>query len=89
MLICSEESVWQLQKAKAQFSEVVNRATSDEPQLITRNGRPAVYIVAADTYEKEQTGNMLSRKDVLLSSPHRNIVLDLSRDKNEGRETLL
>ncbi len=88
-VIYKEDSVWQLQKAKAQFSEVVNRALSDEPQLITRSGRPAVYIVAAERYQAEHSLNSLSRKDILLASPCCDIALDLSRDKSVGRELTL
>lgn len=81
-----EQSVWQLQKAKAQFSEVVNRALAGIPQLVTRSGRPSVYIVAADTYNTEQEQKGLSKKDILLASPYSDITLDISRDKSEGRE---
>jgi prevent-host-death family protein len=39
---------WQLQEAKQRFSEVVRHAESDGPQVVTRHGRDAVVIVAAD-----------------------------------------
>ena len=78
--------VWQLQEAKAQFSEVVKRALEDEPQLVTRGGHPAVYIVAAETYEAEHAREGLSRKDILLASPHRDIALEMPRDASDGRQ---
>jgi len=87
-LVDEERSVWQLQTAKAQLSKVVNRALADEPQLITRGGRPAVYVVAAETYEAEHGGGP-NRKDVLLCSPHRGVKLKLTRDKSDGREVAL
>jgi prevent-host-death family protein len=37
---------WKLQDAKARFSEVVDRALRDGPQLVTRHGENAVAVVA-------------------------------------------
>ena len=84
-----KESVWQLQKAKAQFSEVVNHALSGEPQLITRSGRPSVYIVSAESYRAENDKTGLNRKDILMACPCNDIVLDVVRDKSEGREVVI
>lgn len=84
-----ERSVWQLQRAKAQFSEVVNRALEGEPQLVTRSGHPSVYIVAAKTYQAEHARHGLNRKDILLSSPGCDVVLDMPRNKSEGRKVAL
>ena len=33
---------WQLQEAKAKFSELVQKAIDDGPQTVTRRGQPAV-----------------------------------------------
>jgi antitoxin Phd len=35
---------WALQDAKNRFSEVVDRAMEDGPQLVTRHGREAVVM---------------------------------------------
>jgi antitoxin Phd len=83
------QTVWQLQEAKARFSYVVKRALEDEPQLVTRSGQPAVYIVAAKTYDAEHARHEISRKGVLLSSPCRDVELDVRRDQDEGREVVL
>lgn len=37
---------WKLQDAKARFSEVVERALHDGPQIVMRHGENAVVIVA-------------------------------------------
>jgi prevent-host-death family protein len=39
--------------AKAKFSEVIELARSRGPQTITRNGRTAVVIVAAEEWERK------------------------------------
>jgi antitoxin Phd len=42
---------WSVQDAKNRFSEVVE-AARNEPQLVTKHGKPAVVVVAADHYER-------------------------------------
>jgi antitoxin Phd len=43
---------WSLQDAKNRFSTVVDAALAGEPQLVTRHGKPAVVVVAAETFER-------------------------------------
>ncbi|MBN2659333.1 MAG: type II toxin-antitoxin system Phd/YefM family antitoxin [Spirochaetales bacterium] len=74
---------WQVQEAKSKFSQVIKLAESESPQLITRSGVPVAYIVSAETYEKEHKRSIL---DVLLSSPHKEIELDLERNKDLPRD---
>jgi antitoxin Phd len=40
--------VQQVQEAKNRFSEVIERALRDGPQVVTRHGRPVVQVVAVD-----------------------------------------
>ncbi len=84
----NSQSSWQLQDAKSRFSNVVKRAESGEPQLVTRNGVPTVYIVEARSFER-LTKKSLSRKDVLRGSPCKEIELNLDRQRDEGREVML
>ena len=44
---------WTVAEAKAKFSEVINRAQSDGPQTITRKGRTAAVLVAAEEWERK------------------------------------
>ena len=44
-------SRWSLQDAKNSFSAVVEAARR-EPQTVTKHGKPAVVVVAADEYER-------------------------------------
>ncbi len=37
---------WPLQKAKNQFSQVVERAMAEGPQTVTRHGKPVVVVSA-------------------------------------------
>lgn len=38
--------VWQVQDAKNRFSELIDRARDEGPQVVTRHGRPVVQVVA-------------------------------------------
>jgi prevent-host-death family protein len=44
-------NIWKLQDAKSQFSEVVRRARSGEPQEVTVHGKKAVAVVDLDRFE--------------------------------------
>ncbi len=46
------KAIWQLQEAKARFSEVVERALQGEPQLVLRRGRKAVVVLDWETYAR-------------------------------------
>ncbi|MYA59108.1 MAG: type II toxin-antitoxin system Phd/YefM family antitoxin [Chloroflexi bacterium] len=43
---------WQLQDAKNRFSAVVDAALAGSPQSVTRRGKPAVVVLAAEEYER-------------------------------------
>ena len=45
-------SEWTLQEAKNRFSVVVNAAIEGTPQQVTRCGKPAVVVIAAEEYER-------------------------------------
>jgi prevent-host-death family protein len=53
-------ATWTVAEAKAKLSEVIERAQSAGPQAITRNGRKAVVVVAAEEWERKtkRTGNL-------------------------------
>ena len=43
---------WQVQTAKARFSEVFRRARTEGPQVITRQGTEAVVMISDERYDK-------------------------------------
>src|SRR5580700_4372301 len=43
---------WQLQTAKARFSEVFRRTRSEGPQYVTPQGKEAVVILPAEEFER-------------------------------------
>jgi prevent-host-death family protein len=48
----SHRGDWQLQDAKARFSEVFRLARSRGPQRVTRHGKEAVVVVPAEEFER-------------------------------------
>jgi prevent-host-death family protein len=69
---------WTIAQAKAKFSEVIDKARSNGPQTITRNGRTAAVIVDADEWERKtrRRGNLA---EFFASSPLRGSGLELKR----------
>ena len=46
------QNEWQLQEAKARFSEVFRLARECGPQRVTKHGRTAVVVIPAEEYER-------------------------------------
>ncbi len=46
------KSEWSVAEAKAKFSEVIARASSDGPQFIGKHGRPAAVVVSAEEWAR-------------------------------------
>lgn len=77
---------WQLQQAKAHFSEVIRRAGSEGPQSVTVRGKPAVIVVSNRDFQKLMTAPKPSFVEFMRHSPWRGIKLDLKRDKSLCRD---
>lgn len=73
---------WKLQDAKARFSEVVDRAIEDGPQVVTRHGKKAVVVVAYEDFAKEK--GLDDFKKFLVSVPLHE--LDLRRPRRRPRK---
>ena len=43
---------WQLQQAKARFSELVRRARAEGPQHVTVSGEPAVVVLSEEEFAR-------------------------------------
>ena len=79
---------WQLQDAKNRFSEVVDNAMREGPQVVTKRGKEAVVVISIDEYRKIQQPKD-SLIDFFQSSPLSEIELDIDRDKSPAREVEL
>ena len=76
---------WQLQDAKNQLSEVVRKARSEGPQVITLHGTDAAVVVSVKDYGRlsRPRGRLV---DFFRRSPLVGVELKLSRDKDTGRK---
>lgn len=77
---------WQIQSAKARFSEVFRRARTEGPQRITRQGKEGVVMVAEEQFERlvGKSRQPKSLVDFLRNSPLRGV--NLERDLDPGRD---
>lgn len=78
---------WQLQEAKNKFSEVVEEALKNGPQLITKRGVETAVVLSYAEYRKlqlaQQPLSAFFRESPLVDSE-----LDLTRDTSAERGTL-
>ena len=59
---------WQMQTAKARFSELVKHAAQDGPQNITLHGRSVAVVVSRELFD-QLSGNQQSLVDFMRASP--------------------
>jgi len=84
-------AVWQVQTAKARFSEVFRLARSEGPQRITRQGREGVVMLAEEQYDQlvGKSHQPTSLVEFFRQSPLVGIDLDLERDRDAGPDLKL
>ena len=75
---------WQLQQAKAKFSELVQKAVDEGPQTVTRHGKRTVVVLSAEQFDLMKK-RQIDLKDLLpLLAPDE---LDLERKRDRPRRT--
>jgi len=75
---------WQLQEAKAKFSQLVQKALDEGPQTVTRHGKEVVVVLSLSEYEKLKQRKP-SLKEVLTSGPEGDFELP-PRVRDPGRK---
>ena len=75
--------MWQVQEAKAHFSEVMEKAEQEGPQIITRHGTERVVVLSIADY-RALTSRGKDFHAFLLSGPKFED-FDIERDKDTGR----
>ena len=76
---------WQVQDAKARFSELLRSAASEGPQSITVRGRTTAVVISQDEYERLK-GRKPSLVEFLRASPLSGVDLDVERDRSLPRD---
>jgi prevent-host-death family protein len=82
---------WQVQTAKARFSEVFRLARTEGPQFITRQGKEGVVMISDEQYDRlvAKSRQPKSLVQFFRESPLVGVELDLERDKDTGRDIAL
>lgn len=78
---------WQVQEAKQKFSELVQRAVDEGPQIVTRHGREVVVVISAPEFHR-LTGRKPDFKQFLFSAPYFD-ELELERSADLPRDVEL
>ena len=81
----SPTPAWTVADAKAQLSEVIDKAHREGPQTITKNGRTTAVVVSIEEWERK-TARTGSLAEFLFASPLRGADLDVERSKDGARE---
>lgn len=82
----TKKRVWQLQEAKARFSELVSEVEHGSGyQTVTKNGRPVVMIISKEEFEQMHAPEN-TLLDFFRESPLSETDLDLGRNDDLGRD---
>ena len=79
------EKQWTSSEAKNKFSEVIDKAISQGPQVVTRRGKEVAVILSLDEYRRLRKTS-ISLVGFFRDSPLVGVDLDLERDKTPPRE---
>ena len=78
-------STWQVQEAKARFSELMRGADETGPQTITVRGRRTAVLLSAKDYDR-LSGRKPSLTAFMRASPLVGIDLTIDRDRSPVRD---
>jgi prevent-host-death family protein len=79
-----DEPTWSVAEAKAHFSDVVERALGDGPQVVTRRGRRTVVVVSIEEWER-RTRRLGTLAEFFAASPLHDSGLVVERSNDAGR----
>lgn len=79
---------WQVQTAKARFSELFRLTREEGAQLITKQGKEGVVMLPLEQYEQliSRATQPASLLKFFRSSPLVGLEMKIERDKDAGRE---
>lgn len=79
---------WQLQEAKARFSELIKSVQNEGPQQVTVHGKPSAVVISVEEYEamKRQRPGFV---ELMRSSPLVGEDLTIERSESMTRDVTL
>ena len=83
-----KRGTWQVQTAKARFSELLRRARAEGPQIVTKQGKDDVVVLPVEQYRKltKRSQQPASLVQFFAQSPLAGIGLNLERNRDYGRD---
>jgi len=81
------EKVWQVQDAKARFSEFLEASIREGPQIVTKRGVAAAVLVPIAEWRRLESMARPSLKELLLAREARTETLTPPRTKHRHRAT--
>lgn len=82
------DSAWSVADAKARFSELLDRATSEGPQAVSRRGRAVAMVVSIEEWHRK-TKRSGTLAEFLAASPLRDSGLEAERVDAAARDVAL
>jgi prevent-host-death family protein len=80
---------WQMQTAKARFSELMKQAADNGPQEITLHGRPVAVVISREEFDR-LSGGAASLVEFMQQSPlYDQEDIEFERDQSLPREVAL
>jgi antitoxin Phd len=82
-----KHGTWQVQTAKAQFSELLRRARAEGAQIVTKQGKDDVVILPIEQYRRltQRSRQPASLFQFFAQSPLADVDLNFERDRDYGR----
>ncbi len=74
---------WQVQEAKARFSELLDRTLKEGAQTVTRHGKPVAVMVSVEEYRRMRRRRK-SLKALLAAAPLKGVEIVRSRDSGRA-----
>jgi len=75
---------WQLQRAKQQLSEVVDRAIDEGPQIVTRHGKEVAVVLGLEEYKRLMARRPDFKKFLLETPPLDELPIERSKELPRG-----
>lgn len=79
---------WQVQDAKARFSEFLEASLSDGPQIVTKRGVETAVLISIEEWRKLENTGRPNLKDWLLAPEPRTETLTPPRRQYRSRQPL-
>jgi prevent-host-death family protein len=80
----AHEPIWQLQEAKARFSEIIRRAVDEGPQHVSVRGEPAAVVLSEREYHQLTARRPSIVDHILAGEPWPDDLVDAINDRPHG-----